>query len=89
MVLGVWHFACKSHIDVKRVYCRFGYGVSDKIARNALNFMTVASLNELRASVKDATERATTAFKGWIDREYARRLAMAWPKGTGERFLAG
>ncbi|KAJ7815078.1 hypothetical protein B0H14DRAFT_2375595 [Mycena olivaceomarginata] len=27
--LGIWHFACKSHIDVKRVYCRFGSIISD------------------------------------------------------------
>ncbi|KAJ7799790.1 hypothetical protein B0H13DRAFT_1673295, partial [Mycena leptocephala] len=60
MALGVWHFACKSHIDVKRVYCRFGYSVSDTTARHALNSMTTASLAELRDKIKDATERGQT-----------------------------
>ncbi|KAJ6528948.1 hypothetical protein B0H19DRAFT_902946, partial [Mycena capillaripes] len=33
MVLGVWLFACKAHVDIKRVFCRFGYSVSDTTAR--------------------------------------------------------
>ncbi|KAJ7633589.1 hypothetical protein DFH06DRAFT_1139927 [Mycena polygramma] len=61
MVLGVWQFACKSHIDLKRVYCRFGYCVSDKTARNALTSMTTSSLNALRARVLRATAL------GWFD----------------------
>ncbi|KAJ7756790.1 hypothetical protein DFH07DRAFT_742456 [Mycena maculata] len=60
MVLGVWLFACKSHIDVKRVFSRFGYTVSDTTARNALNSMTIRSLEDLRADVKDATDRGET-----------------------------
>ncbi|KAJ7135862.1 hypothetical protein C8R44DRAFT_869561 [Mycena epipterygia] len=23
-LVGIWHFACKPHVDVKRIYCRFG-----------------------------------------------------------------
>ncbi|KAJ7478914.1 hypothetical protein FB451DRAFT_1338652 [Mycena latifolia] len=60
MALGVWHFATKCHIDVKRVYSRFGYCVSDTTARNALNSMSTASFVELRADVKKATERDET-----------------------------
>ncbi|KAJ7680041.1 hypothetical protein B0H17DRAFT_1015198 [Mycena rosella] len=37
----------KSHMDVKCVFCRFGYGVSNLTARNALNTMMDASLHEL------------------------------------------
>ena len=40
MVLGIWHFAAKSHVDVKRVHSRFGNIVSDTTARKALNSMT-------------------------------------------------
>ncbi|KAJ7023352.1 hypothetical protein C8F04DRAFT_1048051 [Mycena alexandri] len=57
MALGVWHFACKSHIDVKRVYCRFGSSVSDTTARNALNAMSEADLVALRAEIAEATAR--------------------------------
>ncbi|KAJ7687510.1 hypothetical protein B0H17DRAFT_1300716 [Mycena rosella] len=60
MVFGLWHFACKSHVNVKRVFRRFGYGVSDSTARNALNTMTDASLHELREKIKDATSRGQT-----------------------------
>jgi hypothetical protein len=44
MALGVWHFAAKSHIDVKRVYSQFGNIVSDTTVRKALNSMTGSSL---------------------------------------------
>ncbi|KAJ7770955.1 hypothetical protein B0H14DRAFT_3096055 [Mycena olivaceomarginata] len=55
--LALWHFACKSHVDVKQVYCRFGSIVSDSTARNALNTMTDASFAALRGSVAEAAER--------------------------------
>ncbi|KAJ6463158.1 hypothetical protein C8R47DRAFT_1225275 [Mycena vitilis] len=53
--LGIWHFACQSHIDVKRVYCRLGSTVSDSTARKALNSMSAASLADLQADVQEAT----------------------------------
>lgn len=56
MILGIWHFACKSHIDVKRVYCRLGNSVADTTARNALNSMTVSSLAEHRDDIKEGIE---------------------------------
>jgi hypothetical protein len=60
--LGLWLFACKAHVDVKRVLCRFGYSVSDSTARNALNTLTDASLDALKEQVRDATERGETKF---------------------------
>ncbi|KAJ6532184.1 hypothetical protein DFH09DRAFT_933468 [Mycena vulgaris] len=57
LILGIWHFACKSHVDVKRVYCRFGNFVADSTARDALNSMTIASLAELREDVRKALAR--------------------------------
>ncbi|KAJ7691362.1 hypothetical protein B0H17DRAFT_935216 [Mycena rosella] len=65
--LGIWHFACKSHVDVKRVYCRFGSTVSDTTARNALNSMSAADLSELRERVRDATERGEADHSKIID----------------------
>ncbi|KAJ6447710.1 hypothetical protein C8R47DRAFT_999288 [Mycena vitilis] len=55
--LGIWHFAVRSHVDVKRVYCRFGSTVSDSTARKALNSMLEASLSDLQRSLNDATSR--------------------------------
>ncbi|KAF7358185.1 hypothetical protein MVEN_00867000 [Mycena venus] len=60
--LGLWLFACQAHIDVKRVFCRFGYSVSDSSARNALTTLTDASLNALKAKVRDATARGETEY---------------------------
>ncbi|KAJ7138817.1 hypothetical protein C8R46DRAFT_1320848 [Mycena filopes] len=57
MTLGVWHFACKAHVDLKRVYCRFGYAVSDTTARNALNSMSDAALKALREEIAEAAKR--------------------------------
>ncbi|KAJ7692191.1 hypothetical protein B0H17DRAFT_1200535 [Mycena rosella] len=65
--LGIWHFACKSHVDVKRVYCRFSSTVSDTTARNALNSMSAADLSELRERVRDATERGEVDHSKIID----------------------
>ncbi|PPQ87647.1 hypothetical protein CVT25_011485 [Psilocybe cyanescens] len=62
MALGVWHFAAKLHVDVKRVYSRFGNIVSDTTVRKALNSLTGSSLAALRASVKDATARSETEW---------------------------
>ena len=62
MALGVWHFAAKSHIDVKRVYSRFGNIVSNNTVRKALDSMTVSTLNILRDSVRAATERGQTEW---------------------------
>ncbi|EDR01138.1 uncharacterized protein LACBIDRAFT_312459 [Laccaria bicolor S238N-H82] len=62
MALGVWHFAAKSHIDVKRVYSRFGNIVSDNTVRKALDSMTVSSLSVLKDSVRAAAERGQTEW---------------------------
>ncbi|KAJ7223786.1 hypothetical protein C8J57DRAFT_1440220 [Mycena rebaudengoi] len=62
MPLGIWHFACKSHVDVKCVYSRFGSIVSDTTARNTLDSMTEVGLNALREKVADATERGETEW---------------------------
>ncbi|KAJ7116268.1 hypothetical protein C8R43DRAFT_1078116 [Mycena crocata] len=67
MVLGVWHFACKSHIDVKRVYCRLGGSVSDTTARDVLASITEAAFAELREKVQDATERGETEHCTLVD----------------------
>jgi hypothetical protein len=56
MPLGVWHFAVKSPIGVKRVYSRFRNIVSDNTVRKALDSMTGSSLLALREAVKEATE---------------------------------
>ncbi|KAJ6501094.1 hypothetical protein C8R47DRAFT_1108867 [Mycena vitilis] len=58
--LGIWNFACKAHVDVKRVLCGLGCAISDTAARDALNTITESSRGELQQKVKDAAERGET-----------------------------
>jgi len=67
MVLSIWHFAAKSHVDVKCVYSWFGNIVSDTTARKALDSMTGSSLAILQASVKAATEWGETEWCVLLD----------------------
>lgn len=60
MVMGVWHFAAKLYIGVKRVYCRLGNIFTQTTVRNALNSLTGSSISALRAAIHDATERGQT-----------------------------
>jgi len=62
MALSVWHFAAKSHIDVKHVYSQFGNIVIDMTVCKALNSMTGSSLACLQDSVKNATEQEETKW---------------------------
>ncbi|KAF8168605.1 hypothetical protein K438DRAFT_2064437 [Mycena galopus ATCC 62051] len=55
--LGLWLFACQAHVDIKRVFCRFGFSVSDSTARLALNSMTDSDAEKMQTKVRDATEQ--------------------------------
>ncbi|KAF8216823.1 hypothetical protein K438DRAFT_1559418, partial [Mycena galopus ATCC 62051] len=55
--LGIWLFACQAHVDVKHIFCRFGFSVSNSTARNTLNSMTESSLNKLCQDVQDVTQQ--------------------------------
>ncbi|KAJ7754309.1 hypothetical protein DFH07DRAFT_705528, partial [Mycena maculata] len=51
--LAVWQFACKSHIDEKRIFSRFGFTVHDSTARACLDSLTDTGLIKLRESVAE------------------------------------
>ncbi|KAF8198167.1 hypothetical protein K438DRAFT_1584379 [Mycena galopus ATCC 62051] len=61
--LGIRLFACQAHIDVKRVFCHFGFSVSDSTACNTLNSMTESSLNKLHEDIQDATEKGEVRWE--------------------------
>ncbi|KAJ7837884.1 hypothetical protein B0H14DRAFT_2362031 [Mycena olivaceomarginata] len=42
--LAVWQFACKAHIDEKRILSRFGFTVHDSTARACLDSLTDSGL---------------------------------------------
>ncbi|KAJ7271364.1 hypothetical protein B0H12DRAFT_1303319 [Mycena haematopus] len=60
--LGIWQFACLTHVDVKRIYTRFGSTVSDITVRKALSSMSAADMSALRLCVQDATARGESAW---------------------------
>ncbi|KAJ6628087.1 hypothetical protein B0H10DRAFT_2209762 [Mycena sp. CBHHK59/15] len=60
--LAVWQFACKAHVDEKRIMSRFGFSVHDSTARACLDSLTDSSLAKLRESVR---ERIATGTMHW------------------------
>ncbi|KAJ6545695.1 hypothetical protein B0H19DRAFT_1308385 [Mycena capillaripes] len=79
--LGIWLFATKSHIDVKRVYSRFGSTVSDSTACKALASMSDASLAKLREEIRDATARGETEYGKIVDN--VQQYATVYEHGLG------
>ncbi|KAJ8087622.1 hypothetical protein PM082_006455 [Marasmius tenuissimus] len=64
---GVWHIACKSHIDVKRLYCRMGGSVADVTARTALRTLADDALAGLRTEVETANRNGRVTRRWVID----------------------
>ncbi|KAJ7751643.1 hypothetical protein B0H16DRAFT_1766472 [Mycena metata] len=83
MALGVWHVACKSHVDVKRVYCRLGSAVSDTTSHNALNAMSEADLVALRAEIAEATERGER--EGCLLVDNVQKYCDVYEEGVGRQ----
>ncbi|KAG6906503.1 hypothetical protein DXG01_013606 [Tephrocybe rancida] len=51
--IGIWQFACKAHIDEKRIFSRFGFMVHDTTVRECLNDLSKSSLESLQTSIAD------------------------------------
>ncbi|KAJ7043878.1 hypothetical protein C8F04DRAFT_1361422 [Mycena alexandri] len=51
--LAIWQFACKSHVDEKRIFSRFGFTVHDTTARSCLDSLTTTSMQHLRQDIAD------------------------------------
>ncbi|KAK7450181.1 hypothetical protein VKT23_013064 [Stygiomarasmius scandens] len=62
LILGIWHFACRSHVDVKRVHTLLGLSVGDSTARTALEHLSRTSLSTLQE------EYQTMAMLGILSR---------------------
>ncbi len=62
LAFSVFHFACQSHVDVKRISCRLGMISHDKTARNALNSMTEKGQAALQASVASYTAKREVGY---------------------------
>ncbi|KAJ7602744.1 hypothetical protein DFH06DRAFT_1351097 [Mycena polygramma] len=73
--LAVWQFACKAHVDEKRIMSRFGFTVHDKTARACLDSLTDSSLAKLRESVAEGIAAGTMRWQLVLDnvQQYCRQ----------------
>jgi hypothetical protein len=73
--LAVYQFACKSHIDEKRIFSRFGFTVHDTTARACLDSLSASSLAALRVSVAEGIAQGTMRWQIVLDnvQQYCRQ----------------
>ncbi|KAK7028578.1 hypothetical protein R3P38DRAFT_2525871 [Favolaschia claudopus] len=65
--LAVWQFACKSHVDEKRIFSRFGLTVHDTTARACLDSLTDTGLEKMCQSIAEGIERGEMLWQYTLD----------------------
>ncbi|KAF7293112.1 hypothetical protein MKEN_01468500 [Mycena kentingensis (nom. inval.)] len=65
--LAIWLFACKAHVDLKRVLSRFGLSVHDTTARLGLDSLTASGLEVLLADIKEGLQEGEMRWKFTLD----------------------
>ncbi|KAJ7685894.1 hypothetical protein B0H17DRAFT_1204590 [Mycena rosella] len=73
--LAIWQFACKAHVDEKRMMSRSGFTVHDSTARACLDSLTDSSLAKLRESVAEGIKTGTMRWQIVLDnvQQYCRQ----------------
>ncbi|KAJ7635908.1 hypothetical protein B0H17DRAFT_1279587 [Mycena rosella] len=74
--LAIWQFACKAHVDEKRIMSRFGFTVHDSTARACLALLVGFSpLAKLRESVAEGIKNGTMRWQIVLDnvQQYCRQ----------------
>ncbi|KAL0563870.1 hypothetical protein V5O48_018192, partial [Marasmius crinis-equi] len=82
-VAGIWHLACKSQIDVKRLACRMGLSIHDRTARNALETLAEDALKELREEVGLGLEAGKVLVRWVLDN--TQRFAEVYEGGAARK----
>ncbi|KAG6818589.1 hypothetical protein H0H93_003702 [Arthromyces matolae] len=67
LTIGIWQFACKAHIDTKRILSRFGYSVHDSTIRECLNSLADSSLLKLQKDVAEGLKKDEVTWKYILD----------------------
>ncbi|KAF9005371.1 hypothetical protein BDZ89DRAFT_1145164 [Hymenopellis radicata] len=67
VALGIWLFATRAHIDIKRALSRMGLSISDTTVRKALAAMSDAGRDKLRKSVAEHAERGELGWRIIMD----------------------
>ncbi|KAJ6628437.1 hypothetical protein B0H10DRAFT_1940606 [Mycena sp. CBHHK59/15] len=75
--LAVWQFACKSHVDKKRIFSRFGFMVHDTTAHACLDSSTDTSLAKLRASVAEGISVGEMRWQYVLDNQDILKVGTA------------
>ncbi|KAF8210685.1 hypothetical protein K438DRAFT_1569424, partial [Mycena galopus ATCC 62051] len=81
LAVGIWLFACKAHVDIKRVFCCFGYSVSDSTAHRALDSMTDSDRDKMQTKVRDVAEEGEAEVGKILDN--IQRYDRAFEHGLG------
>jgi hypothetical protein len=86
---GIWHIACQSHIDVKRISCLMGNSMHDTSARRALATIADDSLSKLRSEVRDGHSTGTVLYRYVLDN--IQQYLKVWEEGIGRenRLICG
>lgn len=82
MPLSAFHFACQSHIDVKRTLSRFGSIVGDTTTRANLRSMTESSLKLLKHNVASARTKGEVACSIILDN--VQQYCLVHEEGIGK-----
>ncbi|KAK7446004.1 hypothetical protein VKT23_014627 [Stygiomarasmius scandens] len=78
---GIWHIACQSHVDVKRIDCHKGASVHDTTARAALATIAEGSLGKLRTDMKEGTDHWKMLYRWVVDN--VQQFIKVWEGGIG------
>ncbi|KAK7028064.1 hypothetical protein VNI00_015015 [Paramarasmius palmivorus] len=89
MHAGIWHLACKSHTDVKRLHCWLGLSIANNTSREALSTMAETGHNQMRAAVKGALERGAVVVKITLDNIQGYAPNWEGKIGGSSRFIYG
>ncbi|KAE9396142.1 hypothetical protein BT96DRAFT_1041065, partial [Gymnopus androsaceus JB14] len=89
MHMGIWHIACGSHVDVKRVASHLAMSVHETTARQALATMVDTSLENLRTEVGQGQKRYQVLYQFVLDN--IQEFLRVWEGGTGlkNRLICG
>ncbi|THU81361.1 hypothetical protein K435DRAFT_693751 [Dendrothele bispora CBS 962.96] len=78
---GIWHIACQSHVDVRRIDCHKGGSVHNTTARKALETIANDSLNQLRQDIQNGLNASEMRYRWVLDN--IQQYLKVWEGGVG------
>ena len=79
--LGIWLFATKAHIDIKQVFCRIGFSISDMAIQNYLNSLGKSNIENVRQSLAACVTQGDFGWRCVIDNE--QQMIQVYKHGIG------